>query len=89
MFTNRQINGYVYETRYIASWVREGGQLRTGKDIVDFRDWLLSMNLAEEDVNHIIYLARNGKLELEHNARTFLSKLRLESKLINRKNESE
>jgi hypothetical protein len=75
MFTNRKINGYVYETRYIASWLRGGGQLCTGDDIDIFRDWLISMNLTDDEVSHITYLATNGKLELEYNARKFLSNL--------------
>ena len=73
MFENRVINGYTYATRFIASWVREGGKLRTGKDIDDFYEWLLSLDLSEDDADHIKFLAENGKLELETSARKFLN----------------
>lgn len=73
MFENRVINGYTYATRFIASWVREGGKLRTGKDIDDFYEWLLSLGLSEDDAYHIKFLAENGKLELETSARKFLN----------------
>ena len=73
MFENRQINGYTYATRFIASWVREGGELRTGKDYDDFKEWLRSLGLKEDDVNHIYFLASNGKMELEYRARVFLA----------------
>ena len=74
MFENKNIRG-IYATRYIASWVREGGSLATGEDIDNFREWLLSINLTDDEVEDIIYLATNGKLELEISAKKFLSKL--------------
>lgn len=73
MFENKIINGCTYATRYIASWIRKGGQLRTGKDIDNFREWLLSMKLNEDDVDCVIFLATNGKLELECSAMEFLT----------------
>lgn len=75
MFENRQINGYIYETRFIASWLREGGQLRTGKDYDNFYEWLLSLGLNQDDADHIKFLASNGKMELENSARKFLKNL--------------
>lgn len=72
MFENKQINGYTYATRYIASWTNEGGKLRTGKDHDNFYEWLLSLGLNEEDAKYIKYLATNGKLELEISAKRFL-----------------
>lgn len=73
MFENKQINEYTYATRYIASWLREGGQLRTGKDVDDFYKWLLSTGISEDDANHIKFLATNGKMELEYQARMWLN----------------
>ena len=73
MFENRVINGYIYETRFIASWLKVGGQLRYGEDIDDFYEWLLSIGVSEDDANHIVELATCGKLELEINAKKFLS----------------
>lgn len=72
MFENKQINGYTYATRYIASWIREGGQLRYYNDLKLFKEWLRSLGLNEEDVTHILILAENGKMELEHSARKFI-----------------
>jgi hypothetical protein len=73
MFENRLINGYTYASRFIASWVRVGGRLHTGKDIDMFRDWLNSIEgLSDEDVNNIVFLATNGKLELETHAKKFI-----------------
>ena len=74
MFENRVINDHIYETRFIASWLREGGQLRYREDIDNFYKWLLSLGLSKEEADHIKFLATNGKLELEINARKFLIK---------------
>ena len=74
MFENTQIDGYTYATRYIASWLREGGQLRYVKDYDNFHKWLLSLGLNKEDADHIKFLASNGKMELEYEARKFLNK---------------
>lgn len=73
MFENKQINGYTYATRYIASWLREGGQLQYGEDIDNFYKWLLSTGLSKEDADHIKFLATNGKMELEYKAKMFLA----------------
>ena len=74
MFENKAINGYVYATRFIASWIKVGGQLRTGKDIEDFKDWLKSIGeVSEDDIDRIVYLATNGRLELEDHAKRFLA----------------
>ena len=74
MFTNNKINGYIYETRYIASWIRSGGDLQDGRDVGNFYKWLLSTGLTKDEADHIKFLATNGKLELENSAKEFLSK---------------
>lgn len=76
MFNNNNIDimGGVYETRFIASWLRVGGKLQYGKDYDDFREWLESLELTVDEVEHILNLARVGKLELETSAREFISK---------------
>lgn len=72
MFTNKLI-GDIYATRFIMSWVRMGGRLgQRGDGIDDFRKWLTSLNLNEEDIEHITFMAMNGKLELEVSARKYL-----------------
>ena len=37
MFENKIINNYAHASRFIASWIRAGGDLRTGKDLSNFR----------------------------------------------------
>ena len=76
MFTNNIINimGGVNETRFIASWLRVGGKLQSGEDYDNFREWLELLNLTENEVEHILNLARVGKVELETSAREFISK---------------
>ena len=73
MFENKQIRG-IHATRYIMSWVREGGRFdRHGKGIDDFRKWLSSVGLSEDEIHYIEILAQNGKLELEKSAKEFLA----------------
>ena len=69
----------IHATRFIMSWVRMGGTFKYGKDYDNFEAWLKSLkinggNLSEQDVEHIVHLARNGKMELEHNAKMWLEK---------------
>ena len=78
-FENESIRG-IYASRFIASWLRMGGMLCTGKDVDNFRSWLLSLGLNSDEVWPIMYLATNGKMELEVNAKAFLKKLNSEQK---------
>ena len=71
MFKNKLIND-VHASRYIASWLKAGGSLYYGEDIDNFRDWLLSLKLTEDEAQDIVYLATNGKLELEASAKKFI-----------------
>ena len=73
MFKNKLIND-IHTTRYIVSWLKAGGSLHYGEDIDNFRDWLLSMNITEDEVQDIVFLATNGKLELESSAKKFINK---------------
>lgn len=74
----------LHPTRIIMSWVRVGGTFsRRGDGYDDFRDWLKTLiidgkPLSENDVNHIIFLASNGKMELEYSAKTYLKNLKTE-----------
>lgn len=66
---NKKIHG-IHASRYIASFINEGG------NILWFDEWLKSLvidgeKLTDEEILHITYLADNGKMELEHNVRTF------------------
>ena len=78
-FENESIRG-IYATRFIASWLRMGGMLYTYEDVDNFRSWLLSLGLNSDEVWPIIYLATNGKMELEVNVKAFLEKLNSEQK---------
>ena len=78
-FENKLIRG-IYATRFIASWLRMGGMLCTGKDVDNFRSWLLSLGLNSDEVWPIMYLATTGKMELEVDAKAFLKKLNSEQK---------
>lgn len=71
MFENGNFNGIFY-SRFIASWVRKGGMLKTGHDISMFRSWLTEIGCDDETVDKITFLASNGKLELENSAERFL-----------------
>ena len=75
-FENKVINGCDYATRFIMSWVRSGGTFgKHGKGYDDFRKWLESLELKTEDIEDIMFLARNGKLELEVSAKKFITNL--------------
>ena len=75
-FENKIINGCDYATRFIMSWVRSGGTFgKHGKGYDDFRKWLESLELKTEDIEDIMFLARNGKLELEVSAKKFITNL--------------
>jgi hypothetical protein len=74
MFENKIING-VHATRYIASWNKAGGAFIYREDYYNFRKWLLSIGLTDDDARHICRLADNGKLELENSAEKFIKEL--------------
>lgn len=75
-FENKIINGYTFATVFIMSWVRSGGTFgKRGKGYDDFRNWLESLELKTEDIEDIMFLARNGKLELEVSAKKFITNL--------------
>lgn len=74
----------LHPTRIIMSWIRVGGTFnRRGVGYDDFRDWLKTLiidgkPLSDNDVDHIVHLAQNGKMELEYSAREYLNKLKTE-----------
>lgn len=82
-FENRSKCG-IHPTRFIMSWVRMGGTFdRRGNGYDDFRGWLKTLiidgkPLSEDDVDHIIFIASNGKMELEYSARKYLETLKTE-----------
>jgi hypothetical protein len=71
MFENKAING-IFASRFIMSWIRSGGTFNRNGGYSIFSKWLKSLNLSDEDVNYIVNLAENGKLELEESAKAFI-----------------
>ena len=69
-FDNAVIKG-VHASRYIMSYLREGGEANYRDK---FREWLksLPMELTEEEIDYIVDIYDNGKMELEMNAKRFL-----------------
>lgn len=72
-FENKQINGYTYATRFIMSWIRSGGVFNVrGVGYNDFKQWLKSLGLSDDDVTYVVDLAKSGKMELEYSAKKFI-----------------
>lgn len=72
MFENKVING-VHASRYIMSWLRSGGTFNIrGEGYYEFKEWLDSLGLEDEDAEYIVQLARNGRMELETSAKLFI-----------------
>lgn len=58
------------------SWARSGGKFdKSGKGYGGFRKWLESLKLNPEDIEDIMFLALNGKLELEVSAKNYMANL--------------
>lgn len=74
MYENKLING-IYASRYIASWIRAGGELYYVEDVDNFYEWLLSLGLTNDEATHIGWLATNGKMELENDAEKFIENI--------------
>ena len=70
MFENVLVQG-VHVTRYIMSYIRMGGDL--SKHAWEFEEWLESLGLSEAEVDTIVRIANNGRLELELSAAKFLA----------------
>ncbi len=72
MFENKITHNGIPYSRYIASWHNAGGRIYKYRSI--FEDWLRqTQQLTDEEVHDIIEMATCGKLELEENAKKFLS----------------
>lgn len=73
-FINKIASNGVHYTRIIASWMKEASSFGMKRYIYEdqFRRWLETLGLTEEEQYDIYYLATNGKMELESNANKFL-----------------
>ena len=72
-FENKLYKG-IYYSRFIASWINEGGKPNS-----KMKYWLMSLKIDNEPIpneiiKEIMELATNGKMELETSAREFLNK---------------
>ena len=69
-FENSIIKG-VHASRYIMSYLRSGGEIRYSDK---FREWLkaLPLELTDEEMDHIVEMYSNGKMEFEFDASQFL-----------------
>lgn len=68
----------IYTSRFAASWFKAGGSFKTHADRHKFRLWLkqLKINgsyLDDDEIHYIFCMMTNGKLELEENAKAFLT----------------
>lgn len=75
MFENKLIRN-IHVSRYIASWMNVGGSVGS----IGFELWLERLlidgeHLTEDEIRYIRNFARNGKMELETNAKLFLKLL--------------
>lgn len=75
MFENKEFEG-IYYSRFIASWIKVGGELRT-RNAYLFKDWLRTLiindkKIPEDIIMEIYNFATNGKLELQTLASRFL-----------------
>lgn len=64
-------NSGINYTRYIASWLNATHDSYLGPES-NFESWLRYLNLDDDDITNILYLARNGKLELEQYAKKYM-----------------
>ena len=76
MFENKLVKG-IHISRYIMSWARVGGPLNYRGKGYTFGEWLETLEidgskLSEEEIHDIMFIAQNGKLELEESAREFI-----------------
>lgn len=63
--------GRIHYSRFIASWMLVGG--RTDDNFRMFEKWLKQLEfLSENDIDNILFLARNGKAELQDDAADFI-----------------
>lgn len=63
----------IHMSRIIASWTNVGGQIITRRWAkTPFANWCAGLGLDPDVIQEMVYLATNGKLELEDSARKFI-----------------
>lgn len=70
-YKNKKSHNGINYSRYIASWRREGGDIKGYL----FERWLREQEqLTDEEIQDIMFLIDNGKMELERSAREFMER---------------
>lgn len=70
-YKNKKSHNGINYSRYIASWRREGGDINGYL----FERWLREQEqLTDEEIQDIMFLIDNGKMELERSAREFMER---------------
>lgn len=81
---NKMSSQGILYIQYILSWIKVGGNLETDiywngtswadepNSYKDFRKWLSSLGLPEEEIKEICSMSGLGKLELEDHAKKFM-----------------
>jgi hypothetical protein len=74
MFENKKDKVHdVHYSRYIMSYIRSGGVLsKRGEGRETLNQWLVTLELDEEDIDNILDMATTGRMELESSAYNFL-----------------
>lgn len=71
MFKNKLTHNEIHYSRYIASWNNVIGNPRD--NIRAFKEWLeKSEKLTQDEIQDIVNLLTNGKLELQESAKRFV-----------------
>ena len=72
MFENKLTHNGIHYSRYIASWIKAGGDLHFSK-YSNFAKWLKELQwLTDDEIRDICNLADNGKMELEESVTLWL-----------------
>lgn len=74
-FENKLSSEQVHYSRYIASFIKVCGDVGVSFNYRLFYKWLHTLKLSEEEIEGIVMLAFNGRIELEENARKYLANL--------------
>lgn len=75
-FENELSSKDVHYSIYIASFIKACSKMKITFSYGLFCDWLLSLDLPEDEVMAIVEFAFDGPLELEDNARIYLTDLK-------------
>lgn len=68
-------------SRFIASWTNACHAVKKPVYFAQhFEDWLRDIGVPEDDIHNIMYMACNGKCELQDSARLFIKEHMLDSK---------